>query len=70
MVFDALRLRPVTTIKDLSKRAGICFTTCARHLDALSKLGIVREITGRSRECVFSYQAYLEILNEGAEPFS
>lgn len=69
-VFDVLRLRPVSTIGAVAERAGISFATCARHMDALAELGIVREITGRSRERVFAYQSYLDILNEGTEPFS
>jgi hypothetical protein len=37
-------------------------------VNALEKLGIVREITGRKRERVFAYGRYLEILSEGTEP--
>jgi hypothetical protein len=29
--------------------------------------GIVREITGHPRNCVFSYDEYLRTLNEGTE---
>jgi len=67
-VFDALRNRPVADIKRLAGRAGVSFTTAARAVEALERLGIVREITGRKRERVFAYGAYLDILNEGAEP--
>jgi len=30
--------------------------------------GIVRELTGRKRNRIFVYDAYLAILNEGGEP--
>lgn len=66
-VFDALRARPLATINDLAARTGIAFPTAARAIEALERLGIVREITGRKRERVFAYAAYLAILNEGAE---
>ena len=34
----------------------------------LEDLGVVTEITGRKRGRVFSYAAYLVILNEGTTP--
>ena len=66
-VFDALRRRPLARIDDLAAEIGIAYPTAARAIDALQRLGIVREITGRKRERVFVYSAYLAILNEGAE---
>jgi len=67
-VFDALRRRPLTRIDDLADQLGIAFPTAARAIEALRRLGIVTEITGRKRERVFAYRAYLQILNEGAQP--
>ncbi|MGB9671250.1 MAG: Fic family protein [Halothiobacillaceae bacterium] len=67
-VFDALRRRPLASIDELSQRLGLSFPTVARAIEALEKLGIVREITGRKRERVFAYQAYLDVLNEGTQP--
>ncbi len=67
-VFDALRARPLTTIGALRARLGISFQAASRAVEALAALGIVREITGRKRERVFAYDAYLSILAEGTEP--
>lgn len=67
-VFDALRQRPLANINDLVARTGISYPTVARAIEALAQLKIVRETTGRDRDRVFAYQAYLDILNEGAEP--
>ncbi len=67
-VLDVLRLRPVANIAFLAEQAGVSFATAARHVDALVHGGVVRELTGRRRERVFAYHAYLDILNEGAEP--
>jgi hypothetical protein len=39
-----------------------------RAIEALQKLGVVRETTGRRRDRVFSYDACLGILAEGTEP--
>ena len=33
----------------------------------LSQLVIARELTGQRRNCVFVYDGYLSILNEGGE---
>ena len=67
-VFDALSARPLATISALSARTGANYPAVARAVEALERLGIVREITGRKRERVFAYHAYLAILNEGTEP--
>jgi len=59
--------RPITTAGRLSKEIGITPTTIYRCLADLERLGIVREVTGRKRNRVFSYTRYLEIMNEGTE---
>lgn len=68
LVFDALRARPVVTVRDLAIRTGVTYPTAASQVDALGKLGILNELTGRRRDRVFSYSKYLSILNEGTEP--
>ena len=67
-VFDALRERPLSTLPALTEYTGASYPTVARAVEALQRLGIVSEITGRKRERVFSYRRYLDILNEGTEP--
>ncbi len=67
-VFDAFRARPLATLNALAASTGASFPTATRAVDALERLGIVREITGRKRERVFAYTRYLAILNEGTEP--
>ncbi|QQR75737.1 MAG: Fic family protein [Holophagales bacterium] len=67
-LFAALRSRPLTTITDLSRRSGLSFPTAATGAEALVKLGIARELTGRERNRVFLYDRYVAILGEGAEP--
>lgn len=66
-LFDALRRRPVATIGFLGQQAGVSFATAARHVEALVRLGILHELTHKSRERVFAYQGYMDILNEGAQ---
>ncbi len=64
----ALRARPLATIKHLSQRSGLSFPTAATGAEALVELGIAREVTGRERDRVFSYDRYMTILGEGTEP--
>lgn len=59
---------PLATLPDLAARTGAGYPTVAPAVESLESLGIVREISGRRRERIFSYQAYLDILNEGVEP--
>lgn len=44
--------------------------TSNKSLHHLVKLGIVKEITGKTRNKVYAYQKYLDILSEGAGPIS
>ncbi len=67
-LFAALRARPLTTITELARRSGLSFPTAAAGAEALTELGIVRELTGRDRNRVFSYDRYVAILSEGTEP--
>lgn len=67
-VFQALCRRPVITINDIRAQAGLSYPTAAKGIEALERLGIVRELTGRKRNRAYAYGRYIEILNEGAEP--
>lgn len=67
-VFGALKERPLTTLKDICHRSRMSFPAAAKAMEELLRLGIAREITGKKRDRVFAYEAYLKILNEGAEP--
>jgi Fic family protein len=66
-VHDALKARPILGIPDAAVRTGLTYPTVAAAMDALVRLGIVREVTGRLRNRMFAYDRYLEILNEGTE---
>jgi Fic family protein len=66
-VFDALKARPVSSLQQVSRISGLSFPTAGSAMDVLVSLGIAREMTGRRRNRVFAYDAYLAILNEGTE---
>jgi Fic family protein len=67
-VHRVLMEHPVVTAGWLVKKTGITPATVNKALRHLERLGIVRELTTRRRNRVFSYTGYLEILNQGTEP--
>jgi Fic family protein len=64
---QALQARPVDTAAHLAERSGFSVPTVYTALASLESVGIVREMTGRRRHRVFSYDRYLRILSEGTE---
>ena len=65
---DALKERPVISLREAQRRTGLSFATVASTMDLLVEIGIARELTGKRRNRVFAYDSYLTILNEGTEP--
>jgi len=66
-VHRALSHRPVQSIKDMADTLDLSYPAVSKSVGALEDIGIVREITGRQRNRIYAYQAFLDILNEGAE---
>src|SRR5437870_33321 len=67
-VHDILRERPVTSLKEVSRRTKLSFPAASSGMQLLAKLGVARELTGRRRNRLFAYDRYLAVLNEGTEP--
>lgn len=67
-VLRVLHERPVLTLNEVSRRAGLSFPTASKGMAGLVDAGIARELTGNRRNRVFSYDRYLSILAEGTEP--
>ena len=66
-VHEAFMRRPLLTIQDVARMAGMTFPTASAALAALEELGLVAEITGRETNRVYKYTEYLEVLSEGTE---
>lgn len=66
-VHQALLAHPITTAGALVLRTGSTAATVNKCLEHLQRLGIVRELTARKRNRLFSYHRYLEIMNKGTE---
>ncbi len=64
----ALMERPIATSAWLVKATGITPATVNKTLRRLEVLGIVRELTAKKRNRIYSYVGYVEILNRGLEP--
>jgi len=67
-VQHALVERPLASATALVARTGLFVPAVNRALMALEELEVVREVTGRRRNRLFSYAPYLHILSEGMEP--
>jgi Fic family protein len=67
-VHRALQRTPITTIPSLAKKTRLTLPTIAKALAVLVELGIAREITGKQRHRIYSYDRYMNLLNEGMEP--
>ena len=66
-VHRSMMERPITDSGWLVKKTGITPATVNKCLRHLERLGIVKELTSRKRNRIFSYAEYLEILNQGTE---
>lgn len=67
-VLAALRQRPLLSLPQLCQLSGMTFPTANKTMALLVETSIARELTGQRRNRIFSYDAYLSILNEGGEP--
>ena len=65
---EAFSRRPMLNLKDLAAISGLSLGAASAAVDSLMRAGIVEERTGQRRNRVFAYDAYLEVLSEGAEP--
>ena len=66
-VHRALMEHPIATSGSLVEKTGITPATVNKALNHLERLGIVKELTARKRNRVFSYSGYIEIMSRGTE---
>jgi len=67
-VHQAFQEHPILSIPRACKMTGLWATSVINVIKHLEHLGIVREFTGRKRNRLFAYTAYLDVLNKGTEP--
>ena len=66
-VHRALMEHPIATSGSLVEKTGITSATVNKALGHLEQLGIVKELTARKRNRLFSYAGYIEIMSRGTE---
>ena len=66
-VHRAMLGRPIVASSWLVEKTGITPATVNKCLGHLERLGVVREVTLRKRNRLFSYMRYVEIMNQGTE---
>ncbi|MBA4391818.1 MAG: cell filamentation protein Fic [Syntrophus sp. (in: bacteria)] len=63
-IHHSLQIRPLSTVASLTAETHLSVPTVTKAIQVLEGEGLVREITGRKRDRVYSYQGYLSIMNE------
>jgi ribosomal protein S25 len=59
-----LQMKPISDSKKIASECKISLPTANKALQHLIDLGIVKEITGKTRSKIYVYQRYLDILNK------
>jgi Fic family protein len=67
-VHQALQQRPLASANLIARLSGVSIPSVNSALATLANEGMVREISGRRRNRVFSYVEYLRVLSAGTEP--
>ena len=66
-LLENLPENPVVTVKSVVSLCDTTKPTAAKAIDSLCETGILKETSGRSRDRVFQYSSYLDVLREGTE---
>ena len=66
-VFEQACRTPYLTARAVSEATEVSFPPAASALEKLESLGILAEITGRSRGRVYVYREYVDLLSRGGE---
>jgi Fic family protein len=66
-LFDELPTQPVVTLPHAMELLGASKPTAAKAIEILRHAKVFRETTGRRRDRVYAYHAYLEVLTKDTE---
>lgn len=66
-IHELLQKKPIVSVPMISTELNLSAPTVRNSIDKLKEIGLVKEITGKKRDRLFSYQSYLEILQEDTE---
>ena len=63
-----LQRKPILSVPLVAQAMKVTTPTARAAVEALEKMKILREITGRRRDRLYAYTQYMKILDEGTEP--
>lgn len=66
-LLDKLLMHPIVTLPGVIRLLDTTKPTAGKAIDALRRAGILRETTGKQRDRVYAYEAYLKVLTEDTE---
>lgn len=66
-VHDLFKRRIILSLKTAQRELGVTFPTVNHAMQNLQKLKLVKELTGKARDRVFSYHPLLKLMTEGTE---
>ncbi len=69
-VLEYMKRLPQVTVSLLANELVLTAPTARSSLNHMVKLGILEEHSGKKRDRIYIYRNYLNILEEGAEPFT
>lgn len=66
---EYMKRLPQVTVPLLAKELKMTAPTARSALNHLKSIGVLEEISGKKRDKIYIYRKYLDLLEEGAEPF-
>ena len=66
-LLDLLYQQPIVSVAYVSKELGFSSPAARKAINNLERLGILREISGKKRNRLYLYYAYMSIIREGTE---
>ena len=66
---EFMQKQPYVRIRTAAKALGLTIPTVTSALNHLEELAIVKEVSGRSRDRLFVYSRYVNMVAKGTEPF-
>lgn len=67
-VHEYMQRKPITDIAATAKSLRLSVPTVTTALNHLVRIGVVKEITGKRRDRLFTYARYFNIVSQGTEP--
>ena len=67
---EYMKRLPQVTVPLLVSELRMTPPTARSALNHMTSIGVIKEMSGKKRDKIYVYRKYLDILEDGAEPFS